>query len=153
MKRTVKLGALLLGCLLAGPAWSHHAAEGIVSDDIWQMIDDNLEAVDSPHLDIDFDDVMGSMRVGEGPDGDLYLISGITVYPEDVDDYMAVIEVTLEEAKTMPSGTTSGGNASSAFVEIVDRDDGFVDILLYEPVGNGNSQVPPVSSTPPGNRS
>jgi hypothetical protein len=148
MKSTVMIGALLLGSLLAGPAWSHHAAEGIISDDVWQMIDDNLEAVDSPHLNIDFDDVMGSMRVAEDDDGDMYLVSGITVYPEDVDDYLVVIEATLEDAKTMPSGTTSSGTASTAFIETVERDDGFVDILLYEPIGNGNSQVPPVSSTP-----
>lgn len=152
MKSTVMISALLLASLLAGPAWSHHAAEGIISDDVWQMIDDNLEAVDSPHLDIDFDDVMGSMRVVEDDDGDMYLVSGITVYPEDVDDYMAVIEVTLEEAKTVPSGDTSSGTASTAFIDIVDRDDGFVDILLYEPIGNGKSQAVPVSTPPPGKR-
>ena len=152
MKSTVMTSALLLASLLAGPAWSHHAAEGIISDDVWQMIDDNLEAVESPHLNIDFDDVMGSMRVVEDDDGHMYLVSGITVYPEDVDDYMAVIEVTLEEAKTVPSGTTSSGTASTAFIDIVDRDDGFVDILLYEPIGNGNSQTVPVSTPPQGKR-
>ena len=152
MKSTVMISALLLGSLLAGPVWSHHAAEGIISDDVWQMIDDNLEAVDSPHLNIDFDDVMGSMRVAEDDDGDMYLVSGITVYPEDVDDYLAVIEATLEDAKTMPSGTTSSGTASTAFIETVERDDGFVDILLYEPIGNGNSQTVPVPTPPPGKR-
>ena len=152
MKSTVMISALLLGSLLAGPAWSHHAAEGIISDDVWQMIDDNLEAVDSPHLNIDFDDVMGSMRVAEDDDGDMYLVSGITVNPEDVDDYMAVIEVTLEEANTMPSGTTTSGSASTAFIDVVYRDDGFVDILLYEPIGNGNSQTVPVPTPPPGKR-
>ena len=50
------LAALLVSTafLFSTNSFSHHAAEGIVSDDIWQMVDDLLEAADSPHLDMEF---------------------------------------------------------------------------------------------------
>lgn len=152
MKQRVMLSAFLLGSMLSGLTWSHHAAQGIVSDDVWQMIDDNLEAAESPHLNIDFDDVMGSMRVYESDDGDLFLVSNIVVYSADVDDYMAVIEPTLEEFSTMPAGTLDSGNASAAFIEIIDLESGFSEILLYEPIGNGASQVAPPPAPAPGKR-
>jgi len=153
MKRTVMTSTLFLASLLAAPAFAHHAAEGIVSDDIWQMIDDNLEAVYSPHLNIDFDDVMGSMSAVSDDDGDMYLVSGITVYTDEVDEYMPFIEAALEEAKTFPSGTTSSGTASTAFIEVIDLGDGDSQILLFEPIGNGASQDVPIPTTPPGKRS
>ena len=148
MKRTVMISTLLLASLAAAPAFAHHAAEGIVSDDIWQMVDDNLEAMDSPHLNIDFDDVMGSMSMAMDDDGDMYLVSGITVYTEEVDEYLPFIEEALEAARTFPSGTTRSGTASTVLIEIIDLGNGDSQILLYEPIGNGNSQVPPVSSKP-----
>ena len=148
MTRKVMLNALLFCSMLAGSVWAHHMAEGIISDEIWQMIDENLQEADSPHLNIDFDDVMGSMRVAEDDDGDLYLVSGIVVYPEEVEEYLPFIEAALDEANTMPSGTTRSGSAAVGFIEVNARDDGYSEILLYEPIGNGNSQVPPVGSTP-----
>ena len=145
MKRTVMIGTLLLALLLAGPIWAHHAAEGIVSDDIWQMIDDNLEEVDSPHLNIDFDDVMNSMRVGEGPDLRPYLVTSIVVYPDEVDMYLDEMYLVLEEFNTSPSGTTTSATASTLFVEVIDLENGFFEIQLWEPVGSGT----PIPDTPP----
>jgi len=84
MKKTLFFSTLLLSSLIAAPAWSHHAAEGIVSDEIWQMIDANLVSVDSPHLDIDFTDIMGSMSVFEDDDGDLYLMTSVIAYPLNI---------------------------------------------------------------------
>lgn len=152
MKRIVICSALLLAVLLSAPAWSHHAAEGIVSDEIWQMIDDQLESVDSPHLNIDFDDVMGSMSVATDDDGDMYLVSYIVADPEDVNDYLLYIDTAIEAVNQLPSGDAVGGRASTAYTELFYRDDGFVEILLYEPIGNGNSQTVPVSVSTPGKR-
>jgi hypothetical protein len=148
MKSTVMISALLLGSLLAGPAWSHHAAEGIVSDEIWQMIDDNLQAVDSPHLDIDFTDIMGSMSVFDAGDGDLYLMTSVPAYPLDVDDCeLALLEAeelaaqALLDANQIPSGNTDSGNASVAWFEVVKLTNCEIEILLFEPIGSGNSQT------------
>ncbi|MGD2129926.1 MAG: hypothetical protein PVJ33_14150 [Lysobacterales bacterium] len=153
MKRILMTGTLFLAALLAGPAFSHHAAEGIVSDDIWQMIDLNLQEADSPHLNIDFDAVMGNMSLAMGDDGDMYLVSGITVYTHEVDEYMPYIEAALEEARSLPSGATSSGRASTAFIEVIDLGNGDSEILLFEPIGNGASQDVPTPTTPPGKRS
>jgi len=81
MQNTLLFSTLLLGSLFAGSTWSHHAAEGIVADEILQMINDNLVSVDSPHLNIDFTDIMGSMSVYDAGEGDLYLTSSAPAYP------------------------------------------------------------------------
>ena len=87
------LAGVLLYVIFATSASAHRATFGIISDDIWNMIDDNLTLVDSPHRSIDFDDVTGSMRVMEDPDdGSMIMVTSITVRDEDADDYMAVIE-------------------------------------------------------------
>ena len=44
----------LAAVLLSGQLYAHHAAEGIISDELWSQIDTMLEG--SPHLDLDFDD-------------------------------------------------------------------------------------------------
>ena len=41
MKRII-MGTTLLGLAFSAGLWAHHAAEGIVSDEIWEMIDQNL---------------------------------------------------------------------------------------------------------------
>lgn len=35
-------------------AFAHHPAQAIVDAETWLMIDENLQEVDSPHLDMDF---------------------------------------------------------------------------------------------------
>lgn len=157
MKWKTSLGAMLLGLMFAAPVWAHHAAEGIISDDVWQMIDDNLTIVDSPHLTIEFDDIMNSMRVGEDPDddGSLFLLSSITVLVEDVDDYMAVVEEVMNlilenpgDDSRIPDGITSSGKSRTLDWDLVDNQDGTVDIVLQEPIG-GFDVEPDLAPTPP----
>ena len=63
MKWKTTLGMALAGAMLTAPAWTHHAAQGIISDDIWNRID---EQVSDMHQEI-FEEAMGSMRVDEAP--------------------------------------------------------------------------------------
>ncbi|HEY5775837.1 MAG TPA: hypothetical protein VIS57_07120 [Xanthomonadales bacterium] len=153
MKRFSIQTLVFLGILLVAPAWSHHAAEGIVSDDIWQMIDGLLEEADSPHLSIDFDDVMDSMGVvtaagggeycaGNNDCGDrLLLVTSIVVPTIYVDDYMIYIDFAVADRNRVPAGKTSSGTALKLQVVIEDLADGLTEISLYEPIGAGRSQV------------
>jgi len=50
------LQALLFSTVIASvPAFAHHAAEGVVDDDVYAMIDDLL--ADSAHADMTIDDL------------------------------------------------------------------------------------------------
>jgi len=150
MKKTLLFSTLLLGSLFAGSTWSHHAAEGIVSDEIWQMINDNLVSVDSPHLDIDFTDIMGSMSVFDGGEGDLYLTSSAPAYPLEAGEAgyakarlqaEELAAQALADSNQIPSGKTDSGNASVAWFEILEPDNKMLEIVIFEPIGSGNSQT------------
>lgn len=157
MKRLMILSLMFLGMLYIAPAWSHHPAEGIVSDDIWQMIDGLLEDADSPHLTIDFDDVMDSMGVATAPGGGencngnsdcggrLLLVTRIVVPTLYVDDYMIYIDFAVADTNRFPSGVTSSGTALTVEVVVEDLDDGLTEISLYEPIGSGQSLDDPAS--------
>lgn len=160
MKRKTVLGFALVGAMITAPALSHHAAEGIISDDIWQMINDNLLAIDSPHLNIDFDDVMGTMGSAE-EGGRVFLTTTITVAEDDAVDYLLLIEEAVGNAldtavadDMAPDGMTGSGNSKSFEVEVVPRDDdsGYVDVVLYELIGQGSSQEIAPPSASPGKR-
>ncbi len=149
MKRMMILALMLLAALFAAPAWSHHAAEGIVSDDIWQMIDGLLEDANSPHLNIDFDDVMDSMAVaaasggGDNCTGDadcggrMLLVTSIVVPTGYVDEYMIYIDFAVSDTNRVPSGKTSSGTSLRLAIEIEDLGDGWSEISLLEPIGTG----------------
>jgi hypothetical protein len=147
--KTRAIPTLLLISLFSLSAWAHHAAEGIISDDIWQMVDGLLEEADSPHLTLDFDEVMGSMAVASGDNGRPLLVTSIVVRDEDVDDYLVVIESVADEVNRVPSGTTSSERAEILTVETVELDGGLTEILLTEPIGSGQSQG---GSAAPGQR-
>ena len=112
------------------------------------MIDENLELVESPHLNIDFDDVMGSMRVSEDSDsGSLFLVTSATVLMEDVEDYVAVVELAIDtilaglgEAGAVPPGLSNSGNANTLSYDVIDLEDGYAEIVLFEPIGAVSSQ-------------
>ena len=145
MKRKILWCVALLAILFISPTWAHHPAEGIISDDIWQMIDANLEEVDSPHLYIDFDDVMDSMRVSEDSDrGSLFLVTSIKVFDEDVADYVYYIDLTLVEMAEMgeiPPGLVNSGNSNTLDYQVIDDPDSeYSYIEFYEPIGAVNSQ-------------
>jgi len=154
MKRLMILSLIFLGILLVAPAFSHHAAEGIVSDDIWQRIDSMLEEADSPHLNIDFDDVMDSMGVAEVPGGGDYcsgddscggrmlLETSIVVPTEYVDEYLIYVDFAVADSNRAPSGKVSSGRALSLEVIVEDLEDDLTQIFLYEPIGSGRSQIP-----------
>jgi len=158
MKRFLISGLMFLGIMFAAPVWAHHAAEGIVSDDIWQMIDGLLEAANSPHLNIDFDAIMDSMAVGTAPGGSdncngdedcsgrMFLVTSIEVPTVYVDEYMEYIEPVVEVWNRVPSGKTSSGTALVFDIEIVDLGDGWTEISLVEPIGTGQ----PTDSLVPG---
>lgn len=142
MKRMMKSGLALFFTVFVAPALAHHAAEGIVSDDVWNMIDENLEAVESPHLDIDFQDIMGSMRVGSDPDsGSTLLITSIEGDADTIADYAAEMEYVLEnptDDSNIPSGVTSNGNFGSLFWGTMEVEDGVWALFLIEPIGTQN---------------
>jgi hypothetical protein len=135
----MKFGLALFFIVFVAPLWAHHAAEGIVSDEIWAMIDDNLVAVDSPHLDLDFLDIMGSMSIGQDPDtGSTLLISYAEIDPADIGIYEDLIAELMEDPDLgfqIPSGSTSNGTAWSLMLDIVELPTGETVILLVEPVG------------------
>lgn len=153
MKRLLILILMFLGIFFIAPAWSHHAAEGIVSDDIWQMIDGLLEDSESKHLSIDFDDVMDSMGVvsisGGGEycsgstdcGGRLLLVTSIVVPTEYADDYLVYVDFAVaDNSNRAPSGKVSSGRVPTLEVVTEDLEDGLTEIILYEPIGSGRSQ-------------
>lgn len=150
MKRLLILSLMFLGAMFTAQVWSHHPAEGIVSDDIWQMVNDNLIAADSPHLTIDLSDIMDSMGTVNVPSGSndcsgdadcggrVLLVTSIVVEASDFDDYMDAIEdVTINRA---PSGDTSSDKALTLDIVTEDLSDGRIMISVFEPVGSGESQ-------------
>jgi hypothetical protein len=146
MRKLLIASAVLLSVLLVAPAWSHHPAEGIVSDDIWNSINDQLILMDSPHLTIDFSDIMDSMGVGPDPDGNVTLQTSIVVDTLDVPTYMDAINVVFDQVNRVPSGETSSGKAAVLSVtqtELLSAntlEPVMTVITIFEPVGMGNSQ-------------
>ncbi len=53
MKKAIQIAALT-SLLTSFSAFAHHPAEAIIDAETWEMIDQNLEDADSPHLDLDF---------------------------------------------------------------------------------------------------
>lgn len=51
------LSAVVSLSVMSIPAFAHHPAADNVDADTWEMIDTNLEEADSPHLDMEFDDM------------------------------------------------------------------------------------------------
>ena len=49
MKRTIS-GMLFFGMIMSASLWAHHMAEGIISDELWNSIDESLEG--TPHDEI-----------------------------------------------------------------------------------------------------
>lgn len=114
MKKLFASLVLFAGISFATAVSAHHMAEGIISDDLWQMIDDMLEAADSPHLDIDFT-MMGSAVVTT--------VEVDTMYVTDV--LAAVASV----------------NSGRLLVATQESGDGLTTVIIVEPVGAGESQI------------
>lgn len=114
MKNILATFLLLITIAVAGQSSAHHAAAGIVSDEIWQMIDDLLVAADSPHLDLDF--VMMESTI----------VTSIEVETTMVDDILANVS------------SVNNGRLVIA-TQAIDAD--MTEIIIVEPVGAGESQI------------
>lgn len=68
MKKAIQ-AAVIASLLTSLSAFAHHPAEAIIDADTWAMIDQNLEDADSPHLDLDFDDMGSASDTGVGAGG------------------------------------------------------------------------------------
>jgi hypothetical protein len=65
MKKTIQ-AAVIASLFTSVAAFAHHPAEAIIDADTWAMIDQNLEDADSPHLDMDMDDMGSAGDTGTG---------------------------------------------------------------------------------------
>jgi hypothetical protein len=142
MKRTAffvagMLGAMVLALLPGKPL----AAQGIVSDEIWQLVDSLLHDTRNPQLNIDFNDVMGRMSIVSDDEGKLYLLTSIVVCPHEVDAYTTAIEEALASSNTFSSANARSGMAALAEYAVVEVDNNLVEILLYEALGTGTSRI------------
>ncbi|AKS42379.1 hypothetical protein [Wenzhouxiangella marina] len=133
--------ATVLAFALSSPVMAHHPAEDIISDDVWQRIDDMLEAADSPHLTLDFDDAMGSMGVAStgGASGGMALATTVTVYSEAADEYLIYVDEAIDMVQAESAQSTGSRSGSDVFVEAQDLGNGFTEITLYEPIGSAST--------------
>ncbi len=121
MRKILAAIATLIPLFIAAPVSAHHMAEGIIADDIYALIEENL--VGSPHLDLDLTTI-SSMA-----------IVSVTVPEDDV----AMVLDAIADARVGQGTQTE----SSIDVEITATDaDGLVTITIIERVGQGQSQVP-----------
>lgn len=120
MRKPLFVVAMLIPLLVAGAVSAHHMAEGIVADDIYAMIEENL--ADSPHLDL----VLTSAPAMS--------IVTVTVVEEDVSTVLRLIGDALRGQGRQVE--------SSLLVEIsAPTADGLVTITIIERMGKGNSQA------------
>ena len=120
MRKHLALIATLMPFFVAAPVFAHHMAEGIVADDLYATIDENL--ADSPHLLLDLT-TTATMTIIE-----------VTVEADDVATVVGIISDALEGQGTQVD--------SSLDVEISEPDDaGLVTITIEESMGRGQSQV------------
>jgi hypothetical protein len=126
MKRLFAMIAAVVALVVAAPLAAHHAAEGIVSDEIYAKITQLLEDADSPHLDLDLTDIMD-------PDDGTVMGTAITLTvtgPLTADELDAILEEiqSIVDAATDLPLPGQGGQVGSAdnfpAVEIIVDDEG-----------------------------
>lgn len=128
MNRPITIAGMVFAASIALPAAAHHGAAGIVSDEIYAAIEENLEDADSPHLDLTSEDLMGGMMIT------------VSVDAEDVDLVLDGISEGLTGSGAM--------RESSVDVTISPEDyDGVVTITIIEYFGQGESQTNPLAET------
>ena len=125
MKKLMILGMMFSAVLLVTPAWSHHPAEGIVSDEIWAMVDSMLVEADSPHLDINFEDIQSSM-------GSSTQVSSVVVDTGEVQDFIDAINIAFDDL-------SENNNGMEATIEVVTMsvsgEDNITEVIIYETLG------------------
>jgi len=174
MKRLFMTFALL-GVIFSTNLWAHHMAEGIISAELWDQIDDAI--ADTPHNEM-LDSSGSTMLIEEDEDsGVVYLVTDVPyVYDEDSEDFDsaedaledlmdAYVVPETDEMNRMPTGTVISEeddiDSRTTYVtySVVYDDDGeFVSatITTYEPIGNmrrtEEGVEDPVATTVPGKR-
>lgn len=157
MKRLVMLSLMFLGIFFVAPVWSHHMAEGIVSDEVWLRVDEQLESSNSLH-NINMESVLDSMVMEIDPNGNEVLASEYTVLTEDVDEYMEAFDIVMDqmesEMQRIPSGDRNSEDTASlkailVVIPVTQIDPDWTTIYVYEPIGSGESQDGDGIDTPP----
>lgn len=116
------VAAIVVVCFVS-PAGAHHAAEGMVADDIYMLISDNL--IGTPHLDVDL------ATIGAG--ADTMAVITVTVPASEVDAVLAIVGALLEGEGTQVS--------SPLEIRIYpEGGDGLVTLMIMESIGHGESQ-------------
>ena len=87
MKRFAPLAATLM-FLIALPVIAHHAAEGIVDDEIYAMIDEMVAG--TPHGELTLDDLGGGMTEMTMDDLSVYAMEGMI--EDDLLTYLAMLD-------------------------------------------------------------
>lgn len=171
----------LLGVIFSANLWAHHMATGIISDDLWDQIDENL--VDTPHDEMlsisdpamTIPDTVTTMSLDDDSTNTIYLQSVVTVEFDDSvaeSDYESLIQE-LMDLYVLPASEAMNRSPSGTLVEdpietldrslyfkvkMVDDDadgtDDYAEIYMFEPIGKGNSQTIPTDTPapPPGKR-
>ena len=125
MKSVLAAVAAIVAVCFVSPAGAHHAAEGMVADDIYLMISDNL--IGTPHLDLDL------TTIGAG--ADTMAVITVTVPASEMDAVLAIVAESL----------VGEGTQVSSPLEIriyPEGGDGLVTLLIMESIGHGESQTP-----------
>ena len=128
MNRPITIAAIVFAASIAMPAAAHHGSEGIVSDEIYDAIEANLEDADSPHLDLTSEDLMGGMMITVTVDADY-------------------VDLVLEG---ISDGLTGSGAMRESSVDVTispEDSDGLVTITIIEDFGQGESQMNPLAET------
>ena len=121
MKKTLIATAFAM-TFASTAAFAHHPAEEIISDEIWDRINTQLEEADSPHLTMDFtemDNVVVTDVVGttEEIDAVLSTIStletdnAVTVISNDLGDGMTEIVIIENVETAAPDSSAPRGPA------------------------------------------
>lgn len=129
MKKLLGLSVAAAACFLTLPATAHHMAEGIVSDEIYEMIDENL--VDLPHLDLDLS------TIGSGHQ--TMRVVTVTVEEEDVAEVLEII------GDALPGSLTGFGYQRESSIDVyisAPDEEELVTIIVRENIGQGESQIP-----------
>lgn len=137
MKKLIIIIAMYFVAMLPVSVWSHDAAEGIVSDEIWLMVDQLLVKSNSPHLLI-------NLAVVPESTGRTTEISVLFYQPDLPDGYLAefVADVTKGIATITRLNEARSSNVNSEIdVRVVDGElDDTVLVVITEQVGVGKSQ-------------
>jgi hypothetical protein len=106
-------------------------AEGIVSDDIWTMINDLLIAADSPHLDLNLDSLVMDRTLTTTIEVDMSEV------PVTADQVVNWLVSGIEDANT----GTLGVNIFVSYT--CNLDENTCSFTISEHIGAGESQVMP----------